>query len=130
MKKFFVLSFLCALTFTACSRSREAEEIIKVTQPAPEKGERAASWEIVHDSWASDADRDLVRDVRQALVQDPDVVPLSESVAIEASDGAIVLRGSGAYTLTMREWQAVGRRVKSVEGVRSVEIKSWVEPES
>ena len=129
MRKSFLVSFLFVLVFTACSQSSEPGEVIKITPPAPEKGKTAVSWEIVHDSWADEADRDLVREIRQALTEDPETVAFAEGVAIEASDGSIVLRGSGAYVMTVKEWQTVGRRAKAVKGVKSLEIKSRVAAE-
>ncbi|HEY3132977.1 MAG TPA: hypothetical protein VGL91_26235 [Acidobacteriota bacterium] len=126
MHKFSSLSLLCfALVLVSCSKS-SPQEGIKITQPAPEKGKTAESWEIRHDTWASDADRDLVREIREFLVEDSETVPLAEAVAIEANNGSIVLRGSGAYTLTFEEWQTVGRRVKSIQGVKNVEVNSRI----
>lgn len=130
MRKSLIIPFLFALALTACSNSgRETAERIKMTQPAPAKGQTADAWDIVHDSWAGDADRDLVRDARQALAEDPETVAFAEAVGIESAGGSIVLRGSGAYTLNMQEWQTVGRRVKAVRGVKAVEIKSRVSAE-
>lgn len=126
MRKSFLLLFLFALVFIGCSRSSEPGEVIKITPPAPEKGKTAVSWEIARDSWADEADRDLVREIRQALTEDGETVPFAEGVAIEASNGSIVLRGSGAYVMTMKEWQTVGRRAKAAKGVKSIEIKSRV----
>src|SRR5687767_15868188 len=108
MKKMLGLSMIFALALAACSRQDAAQEQIKITEPAPVSGQEV-SWDILFDKWASDTDRDLVRDVRQALVGDPETVPLAEAVAIEANGGAVTLRGSGAYVLNMEEWQVVGR---------------------
>ncbi len=128
MRKFSIFFLLCfAPVLVSCSK-KEPKERIKITQPSPEKGKSAETWDIRHDTWASDADRDLVREIREALVEDSETVPFAEAVAIEANNGSIVLRGSGAYTLTFEEWQTVGRRVRSVKGVKSVEVKSRVAP--
>ena len=129
MRKSFLLVFLFTLVLSACSRSSEPGEVIKITPPVPEKGKSAVSWEIVRDSWADEADRDLVREIRQALTEDAETVPFADGVAIDASNGSIVLRGSGAYVMTLKEWQTVGRRAKGVRGVKSIEIKSRVAPE-
>ena len=126
MRKSFLVSLLFALVFTACSRSSEPGEVIKITPPVPEKGKTIVSWEIVRDSWADEADRDLVREIRQALTEGQETVAFAEGVAIEAADGSIVLRGSGAYVMTRKEWQTVGRRAKAVKGVKSIEIESLV----
>ncbi|HEV8130725.1 MAG TPA: BON domain-containing protein [Acidobacteriota bacterium] len=132
-KSLFLFSVCLALVLAGCSRS-EPKETIRIVQPAPVKGQNSAeAWEIRYDSWATDADRDLTREIRQALVEDPDnkaesTVALAESIAIDANNGAVTLRGSGAYTLTAEEWQIVGRRVKAVKGVKSVEVQSRVAP--
>jgi hypothetical protein len=130
MRKNFILCCVAGAALIACSSGKsETKERIKITQPAPVKGQKANAWDMLHDSWGSDADRDLARDVRQALTEDPDVVPFADAVAAEVSGGSVVLRGSGAYTLNLDEWQTVGRRVKAVKGVKSVEIKSRVSSE-
>lgn len=130
MRKRYLLFFAVGFTLAACSGSRsEPKERIKMTQPAPAKGQSPNAWDMLRDSWTSDTDRDLARDVRQALTEDPDVVPFADAVALEVSSGSIVLRGSGAYTLNGDEWQAVGRRVKATKGVKSVEIKSRIAAE-
>lgn len=129
MHRVALLSLSCVIVLAACSTGEPGEERIKITQPAPEKGKEAESWAILQDAWTSDVDRDLVRVVRQALVDDASTVPLAEAVAIEANAGAVVLHGSGAYTLTADEWQTVGRRAKQVNGVKSVEIRSRVAAE-
>ena len=128
MRKFWSLSLLCFVVVVVSCSKDSPQEKIKITQPAPEKGKTAESWDIRRDAWASDADRDLVREIREALVEDSETVPLAEAVAIEATNGSIVLHGSGAYTLTFEQWQTVGRQVKSVKGVKGVEVQSRVSP--
>ncbi|MBI4455596.1 MAG: hypothetical protein HY644_06830 [Acidobacteria bacterium] len=123
MRRRFLVSVFFTLVFAACAKI-EPKEKIKITQPPLKKGENVRSWEILHDSWASDADRDLVRRVRQALVEDTDTTAFAEAVAIQANNGSIVLRGSGTYALTVDEWQMAGRRAKSVKGVKNIEVIS------
>ena len=126
MKRLLVFCLLGALGAGACSRSEPSKERIKITQPAPGKGKGAESWDIAFDAWASDADRDLVRDVRKTLVGEGETAPFAEAIAIQINAGVVILHGSGAYTLNMEEWQTVGRLVKSVKGVRTVEIVAAV----
>ncbi|HEY2930444.1 MAG TPA: BON domain-containing protein [Acidobacteriota bacterium] len=126
MRKTLFLFISSVVFLPACSGGEQPKERVKIKQPAPQKG-KTETWQIQHDLWVTDSDRDLAREIRQVLIDDAETVPFAEAVAIEVNNGAVVLRGSGAYTLADAEWQSVGRRAKSVKGVKSVEVKSRVD---
>lgn len=67
---------------------------------------------------SSDADRDLVKDIRQALINDTTLSKHGQSVRVSSQDGVVTLQG---YVASEKEKNSIANTVKQVNGVKSID---------
>lgn len=66
----------------------------------------------------TDADRDLVRDARQALINDTTLSKYAQSIRVSAHNGTVTLQG---YVASEKEKNSVTNTLKQVHGVENID---------